>query len=61
MTTQTPNPTTIDPKSLQQLRQQETVLLVDVREPLKYVGEHLADAISLPLSKFQPEQLGLRI
>lgn len=48
---------TIDPKTLAALRQQDAVTLVDVREPLEFVGEHIADACSVPLSRFSPSQL----
>ncbi len=33
------------------------VVVVDVREPGEYAGEHIPDAISLPLSRFRPEDL----
>ncbi|HAN46093.1 MAG TPA: hypothetical protein DCQ32_06020 [Cyanobacteria bacterium UBA8156] len=33
------------------------VVLVDVREPSEYAGEHIPEAISLPLSRFRPEDL----
>jgi len=33
------------------------VILVDVREPSEYAGEHIPEAISLPLSRFRPEDL----
>jgi rhodanese-related sulfurtransferase len=57
MTSQTKTNTTISPKTLQELRQQDAVILVDVREPLEFVGEHIADAHSLPLSNLNPSQL----
>lgn len=57
MTSQTKTSTTISSKNLQQLRQQDGVILVDVREPLEFVGEHIADAHSLPLSTLNPSQV----
>ena len=56
-TTPTQSTVTIDPKTLASLRQQEAVTLVDVREPLEFVGEHIADAYSVPLYRFSPSQL----
>ncbi len=56
-TSSTQSTVTIDPKTLASLRQQEAVTLVDVREPLEFVGEHIADAYSVPLSRFSPSQL----
>lgn len=49
MASSTQTNVTIAPKTLQQLRQQDAVILVDVREPLEFVGEHITDAYSLPL------------
>ncbi|WLT37156.1 rhodanese-like domain-containing protein [Synechocystis sp. B12] len=57
MASSTQTNVTIAPKTLQQLRQQDAVILVDVREPLEFVGEHIADAYSLPLSRLNPSQL----
>jgi rhodanese-related sulfurtransferase len=55
--TSTQSTVTIDPKTLASLRNQAAVTLVDVREPLEFVGEHIADAYSIPLSRFSPSQL----
>jgi len=55
--TSTQSSVTIDPKTLASLRQQDAVTLVDVREPLEFVGERIADAHSIPLSRFSPSQL----
>lgn len=52
-----PPSVTIDPQTLASWRQQDAVILVDVREPLEFVGEHIADAYSVPLSRFSPSQL----
>lgn len=34
-----------------------TVLLVDVREADEFAAEHIAGAVNMPLSSFQPSQL----
>ena len=47
----------IDPFTLKQLLEQNQVTLVDVREPVEYSGEHIAEAISLPLSRFNPQDI----
>lgn len=57
MTNQTKTNTTISAKTLQQLCQQKAVILVDVREPLEFFGEHIAEANSLPLSSLNSKQL----
>jgi rhodanese-related sulfurtransferase len=36
---------------------QDAVVLVDVREPLEYAGERIAEAKPMPLSRFEPQQL----
>jgi rhodanese-related sulfurtransferase len=41
---------------IQALRDQ-SVVVVDVREPHEFAGGHIPGAINLPLSRFQPEQL----
>ena len=41
---------------IQALRDQ-SVAVVDVREPHEFAGGHIPGAINLPLSRFQPEQL----
>lgn len=48
---------TIDPASLKALLDQQAVTLVDVREPIEYAGEHIVDAMLLPLSQFDPAQI----
>ena len=47
----------LDTATLQQLRSQNAVTLVDVREPLEYAGERIADAKLMPLSSFNPQEL----
>jgi rhodanese-related sulfurtransferase len=47
----------IDAASLRQLIQQDAVILIDVREPLEYAGERIAQAKPMPLSRFEPQQL----
>jgi rhodanese-related sulfurtransferase len=35
----------------------ESVAIVDVREPHEFAGGHIAGAINLPMSRFAPERL----
>jgi rhodanese-related sulfurtransferase len=55
MTTLTP----IDPKTLQQKLETGELALVDIREPDEFAREHIAGAISLPLSKLEKSRLDL--
>ncbi|MBU7583549.1 MAG: rhodanese-like domain-containing protein [Nostoc sp. TH1S01] len=48
---------TIDAQTLQQLLKQQTVTLIDVREPSEYAGEHIPDATLISLSKFDPRKV----
>lgn len=48
---------TINPGTLKQWLQEKRVLLIDVREPGEYKNEHIPGALSVPLSKLQPEQI----
>jgi rhodanese-related sulfurtransferase len=41
----------------ERLRQRDTVLLVDVREPAEHAGEKIPGSILLPLSKFNPARI----
>jgi rhodanese-related sulfurtransferase len=50
-------PPLIPAATLKEWLESESVLLVDVREPVEYANEHIPGAISLPLSKFKPEQV----
>ena len=45
------------PQELNELVQQGSVFLVDVREAHEYASGHIADAILFPLSTFDPAQL----
>ncbi len=49
----------INAQTLHQMIQQKNVTLVDVREAGEHAGERIADAKSMPLSKFNPQQLPL--
>jgi rhodanese-related sulfurtransferase len=53
MTTLTP----IDPKTLAQRLAQGGITLVDIREPDEYAREHIASALSLPLSALETGKL----
>ncbi|OCQ97745.1 hypothetical protein BCD64_06515 [Nostoc sp. MBR 210] len=53
-TSQTRKLQTIDAQTLQQLLKQQTVTLIDVREPSEYAGEHIPNATLISLSKFDP-------
>ncbi|MFN5514360.1 MAG: rhodanese-like domain-containing protein [Cyanobacteriota bacterium] len=55
--TTTQNTVTLDPQTLQSLRSQNAVTLVDVREASEYAGERIADAQLMPLSSFEPQNL----
>ncbi len=65
MNTQTTNFTTtdinpiklIDSQELQQLCDRDSVLLIDVREPVENKEEKIAGSILLPLSRFDPSQI----
>lgn len=48
---------TIEPVILQQLHDRQAITLVDVREAGEYASEHIAGAMLLPLSGFDPTQL----
>ncbi|MEB3162083.1 MAG: rhodanese-like domain-containing protein [Prochlorothrix sp.] len=47
----------MDAATLNTQLQQGTVVLADVREPVEYRGEHIAGAVSVPLSSLNPAQL----
>lgn len=47
----------IDATTLKQWLDREEVLLVDVREPAEYAGEHIPGAQLMPLSGFDPAKL----
>jgi rhodanese-related sulfurtransferase len=49
--------TTIDAKTLQQLVNQNEVILIDVREPSEYSGEHIEGAKLVPLSNFSADKI----
>ncbi|GAB4460324.1 MAG: rhodanese-like domain-containing protein [Elainellaceae cyanobacterium] len=48
---------TINPVQLKALVDQQTVTLVDVREPVEYAGEHISGSTLVPLSNFDPALL----
>ncbi|MBD2489531.1 rhodanese-like domain-containing protein [Aulosira sp. FACHB-615] len=48
---------TIDAQTLQQLLKQQTVTLIDVREPSEYAGEHIPNTTLMSLSKFDPRKV----
>lgn len=45
----------IGPEAVLALLEARAVLLVDVREPHEFEAEHIAGAVLLPLSRFEPE------
>ncbi|MDX1976512.1 MAG: rhodanese-like domain-containing protein [Pseudanabaenaceae cyanobacterium bins.68] len=49
----------IDPHTLREWLEHESVLLVDVREPGEYSSERIPGAKLQPLSQFNPEQIRL--
>lgn len=51
----------IDVPTLKQwLDDRESVLLIDIREPVEYATEHIPGAISYPLSTFDPVKINLQ-
>ncbi len=48
---------TIAPFSLNTLLSQQSVTLVDVREPTEHAGEKIPGSILMPLSKFDPNRI----
>ena len=44
----------IGPQELDAMLRDDSVILVDVREPDEFAGGHIAGAINLPLSSFDP-------
>ncbi|EAZ93007.1 rhodanese-like domain-containing protein [Crocosphaera chwakensis] len=48
---------TIDSHTLKSWLDEDLVTLVDVREVSEYVGEHLPNALLIPLSKFEPDKI----
>jgi len=49
--------TELDAAELFQGLGQDTITLVDVREPVEFTAAHIPRAINLPLSRLQPEQI----
>jgi rhodanese-related sulfurtransferase len=47
----------IGPAELQSMLAQGQAVLVDVREPDEFSAEHIAGAVNLPLSSFDPARL----
>ena len=47
----------ITPEALAAQLQDGSALLIDVREADEFAGGHIADAINMPLSTFQPSRL----
>ncbi|MBD2441267.1 rhodanese-like domain-containing protein [Nostoc sp. FACHB-110] len=48
---------TVDAQTLKQLLEQQTVTLIDVREPSEYAGEHIPGARLVSLSQFDPRKV----
>ncbi len=44
-------------ETIQQQLQRQEILLVDVREPAEHAAEHIAGAVLMPLSRFDPAAL----
>ncbi|MGH8160622.1 MAG: rhodanese-like domain-containing protein [Gammaproteobacteria bacterium] len=56
------NPDSITPKALQSLRESdETVVVIDVREPDEYRSLHAAGAFALPLGEVTTETVAARL
>jgi rhodanese-related sulfurtransferase len=50
-------PRDIGHDDLQRALEEGTAVVVDVREPYEFAAGHIAGALNLPLSSFQPEDL----
>jgi len=48
---------TISPATLHHRRSQDNLVLIDVREVAEYAGDRIAEAVSVPLSQFDPQQV----
>ena len=48
---------TVDATTLKKWLDRQIVTLVDVREPAEYAGEHIPDAMLVPLSQFDPQKI----
>ncbi len=48
---------TIDAHTLKQWLDQQSVTLIDVREPAEFAGEHIPGATLVPLSRFDPQKI----
>jgi rhodanese-related sulfurtransferase len=48
---------TVDAQTLKQLLEQQTVTLIDVREPAEYAGEHIPGARLVSLSQFDSRKV----
>jgi rhodanese-related sulfurtransferase len=51
---------TIDPHTLKELWIQDQAILIDVREPSEYAGEHIEGASLMSLSKLDPDQIPIQ-
>jgi rhodanese-related sulfurtransferase len=52
-----PDPDTVDFEAFEKAVTDGKVTVVDVREPHEFAAGHIPDALNLPLSRFDPEQL----
>jgi rhodanese-related sulfurtransferase len=50
-------PAIIDASTLKSWLEHQSIVLIDVREPVEYATEHIPGAISHPLSQFDPQQI----
>lgn len=50
---------TVDATTLKEWLDQDQVTLIDVREPAEYAGEHLPNAMLVPLSQFASEKINI--
>lgn len=48
---------TVDAQTLKKLLEQDSITLVDVREPSEYAGEHISGAKLIPLSSLDPAKI----
>lgn len=57
MNSPTPQSRDVDPRLLARMLEAGEAILVDVREPDEFRAGHIAGAINLPLSRFDPARL----
>lgn len=47
----------VDAATVREWQEEGSILLVDVREPREYAGGHIPGSLSMPLSRFRPDDI----